>query len=129
MAKFLEYNPDQAYLLPPSVRDVLGSDHLCFFVRRVVAKLNLEAFRKEYGEEGGPAYAPEMLASVWLYAYALGVYTKPEISQENNCTVSLFESSRVLGRWKETATPRPRFKQRTWGTRHPAELEIQGISA
>ena len=40
MGKFLEYNPDQAYLLPPSVRDVLGSGHLCFFVRRVVAKLN-----------------------------------------------------------------------------------------
>jgi hypothetical protein len=30
MAKFLDYNPDQAYLLPPSVRDVLGSGHLCF---------------------------------------------------------------------------------------------------
>jgi hypothetical protein len=30
MAKCLDYNPDQAYLLPPSVRDVLGSGHLCF---------------------------------------------------------------------------------------------------
>jgi transposase len=81
MAKFLEYNPDQAYLLPPSVRDVLGSGHLCFFVRRVVAKLNLDTFRKEYGEEGGPAYAPEMLASVWLYAYALGVTSSRRLEQ------------------------------------------------
>src|SRR5450755_3310492 len=67
MGKFLDYNPDQAYLLPPSVRDVLGSGHLCFFVRRVVAKLDLRAFLDEYGTEGGPAYAPEMLVSVWLY--------------------------------------------------------------
>jgi hypothetical protein len=52
MAKFLDYNPDQAYLLPPSVRDVLGPDHLCFFIRRVVAKLNLSVFRDEYGEAG-----------------------------------------------------------------------------
>jgi transposase len=81
MAKFLDYNPDQAYLLPPSVRDVLGSGHLCFFVRRVVAKLNLEAFRNEYGEEGGPAYAPEMLVSVWLYAYALGVTSSRRVEQ------------------------------------------------
>src|SRR5580704_8704652 len=73
MGKFLDYNPDQAYLLPPSVRDVLGEGHLCFFLRRVVAKLNLNAFRDEYGVEGGQAYAPEMLISVWLYAYALGV--------------------------------------------------------
>jgi transposase len=39
----------------------------------VVEKLHLGAFRNEYGEEGGPAYAPEMLVSVWLYAYALSV--------------------------------------------------------
>lgn len=81
MAKFLDYNPDQAYLLPPSVRDVLGPGHLCFFLRRVVAKLNLDAFRNEYGVEGGPAYAPEMLASVWLYAYALSVTSSRRLEQ------------------------------------------------
>lgn len=81
MAKFLDYNPEQAYLLPPSVRDVLRPDHLCFFVRRVVAQLNLSAFRDEYSEEGGPAYAPEMLVSVWLYAYALGLTSSRRLEQ------------------------------------------------
>ena len=81
MAKFLDYNPEQRYLLPPSVHDVLGPDHLCFFVRRVVAKLNLGAFRNEYSEEGGPAYAPEMLVSVWLYAYALSVTSSRRLEQ------------------------------------------------
>ena len=81
MGKFLDYNPDQAYLLPPSVRDVLGEGHLCFFLRRVVAKLNLETFRNEYGVEGGPAYAPEMLVSVWLYAYALSVTSSRRLEQ------------------------------------------------
>ncbi len=81
MAKFMAYNPDQAYLLPPSVRDVLGTDHLCFFIRRMVAKLNLGPFRAEYSEEGGPAYAPEMLVSVWLYAYARGVTSARRLEQ------------------------------------------------
>lgn len=81
MAKFLDYNPDQAYLLPPSVGDVLGPGHLCFFIRRVVAKLNLSAFRDAYGEEGGQAYAPEMLVSVWLYAYALAVTSSRRLEQ------------------------------------------------
>src|SRR5580704_560834 len=81
MGKFLDYNPDQAYLLPPSVRDGLGEGHLCFFLRRVVAKLNLNAFRDEYGVEGGQAYAPEMLISVWLYAYALGVTASRRLEQ------------------------------------------------
>lgn len=81
MSKFLDYNPEQAYLLPPSVKDVLGPDHLCFLIRRIVAKLNLQVFRNEYGEEGGPAYAPEMLVSVWLYAYALGVTSSRRLEQ------------------------------------------------
>src|SRR5271170_4579149 len=81
MGKFFDYNPDQAYLLPPSVREVLGPEHLCFFLRRVVAKLNLEVFRNEYGTEGGPAYAPEMMVSVWLYAYALGVTSSRRLEQ------------------------------------------------
>jgi transposase len=81
MGKFFDYNPDQAYLLPPSVRDVLGSEHLCFFLRRVVARLHLESFRNEYGVEGGPAYAPEMLVSVWLYAYALSVTSSRRLEQ------------------------------------------------
>src|SRR5206468_9361880 len=81
MSKFFDYNPDQAYLLPPSVRDVLGEGHLCFFLRRMVAKLDLSEFRNEYGAEGGPAYAPEMLASVWLYAYVLSVTSSRRLEQ------------------------------------------------
>ena len=53
MTRFLPYNPDQAYLLPPNVKDVLGSDHLAFFVHEVVERLNLEEFVRAYGEEGG----------------------------------------------------------------------------
>ena len=34
--RFLPYEPNQAWLLPPSVKDVLGANHLCFFVHRVV---------------------------------------------------------------------------------------------
>lgn len=30
MGKFLDYSPEQAYLPPPSVRDVLVAGHLCF---------------------------------------------------------------------------------------------------
>jgi hypothetical protein len=41
MANFLEYNPEQAYLLPATVRAVLGEDHRCFFVHGAVEKLDL----------------------------------------------------------------------------------------
>ena len=79
--RFLPYDPDQAYLLPPSVKDVLGKDHLCFFVHQVVERLDLRGFEQEYGEEGRLAYAPELMVKVWLYAYALQVTSSRRLEQ------------------------------------------------
>ena len=44
--KFLTYNPEQAYLLPPSMHEVLGAEHVCFFVHRAVERLDLGAFER-----------------------------------------------------------------------------------
>ncbi len=52
--RFLAYSPDQAYLLPPNVREVLGENHLCFFLQRVVERLDLRAFETAYEDEGRP---------------------------------------------------------------------------
>jgi len=79
--RFLPYEPDQAWLLPPSVKDVLGEDHLCFFVHRVVEQLDLRGFEQAYGEEGPPAYPPLLMVKVWLYAYALGVTSSRRLEQ------------------------------------------------
>jgi transposase len=79
--RFLPYNPDQAYLLPPNVKDVLGEDHLVFFVHRVVEQLDLEEFVRAYSEEGGALYAPELMLKVWLYAYVLGVTSARRLEQ------------------------------------------------
>jgi transposase len=73
MSRFKGYNPDQAYLLPPSVRDELGEKHLCFFVRQVIERLNMSVFEQTYSAEGGELYAPHLMLGVWLYAYALGI--------------------------------------------------------
>jgi len=81
MSRFKPYNPEQAYLLPPSVRDVLGDGHLCFFVKETVAKLDLSEFEQAYGAEGGELYAPALMLSVWLYAYATGVTAGRELER------------------------------------------------
>jgi transposase len=79
--RFLPYSPDQAYLLPPSVKDLLGEEHLCFFLHRVVEQLDLSEFEQAYVEEGPPAYAPALMVKVWLYAYALGVTSSRRLEQ------------------------------------------------
>lgn len=79
--KFLSYSPDQGYLIPPTVESVLGGNHLCFYIRRVVEKLDLSAFESDYGEEGRRAYHPALMVSVWLYAYALGITSSRRLEQ------------------------------------------------
>jgi transposase len=81
MSRFLVYNPEQAYLLPPSVEDELGKDHLCFFLHKVVARLDMSSFEQAYSEEGGAVYAPELMLSVWLYGYALGITSARRLEQ------------------------------------------------
>ena len=81
MSRFLAYAPEQAYLLPPTVQEELGADHLCFFLRRVVAHLDLSGFEQAYSAEGGELYHPAMLLSVWLYAYAVGMTSARRLEQ------------------------------------------------
>lgn len=81
MSRFKDYSPDQAYLLPPSVRDELGPDHLCFFIRGVIERLDMRVFEQSYSAEGGELYAPQLMLAVWLYAYALGITSARQVER------------------------------------------------
>jgi transposase len=73
MSRFFPYDPNQAYLLPPNVKDVLGSDHLCFRLHAMIEQLDLGQLEEAYAAEGRLAYPPRMMLKVWLYAFCLGV--------------------------------------------------------
>ncbi len=81
MGRFLPYEPDQAYLVPPSVKDELGEDHLCFFIHRAVEHMDLKSFEQVYSEEGGVLYCPALMLKVWLYGYALGITSARRLEQ------------------------------------------------
>jgi transposase len=81
MAKFRAYEPEQAWLIPPSVGEVLGEGHLCFFVHEVVERLDLRGIENSYSEEGQPGYHPRLLLKLWLYAYCLGMTSSRRLEQ------------------------------------------------
>jgi transposase len=81
MSRYLPYRPDQGYLVPPRVDAVLEADHLCFFVHRVVERLDLGRFEQAYSAEGGMLYHPSLMLKVWLYAYALGVTSSRRVER------------------------------------------------
>ena len=81
MSRYIPYNPEQVWLLPPSVREALGEGHLAIFVHAVVERLNLRQFEAETSEQGRPGYPPQLLLKVWLYAYALGITSSRRLEQ------------------------------------------------
>jgi transposase len=74
---------DQAFLLPPDLRDWLPADHLAWFVLDVVDHLDLGPFLKAYRADGHgrAAYEPRMLLGVLLYGYCTGVRSSRQIER------------------------------------------------
>ena len=78
------YEPDQLFLMPPSLREWLGEDHLAYFVSDLVDDLNLseiERTRSRDEERGQPPYHPRMMVKVLIYAYCIGVFTSRGIQK------------------------------------------------
>jgi transposase len=69
---FLDCDREQAFLLPPSLRDWLPEDHLAWFVIDSVSRMDLSSFYSAYRADGHgrAAYEPSMMVSLVLYGYA-----------------------------------------------------------
>jgi transposase len=69
---FIDCDREQAFLLPPSLREWLPEDDLAWFVIEAVGRLDLGAFYAAYRADGHgrAAYEPSMMVSLVLYAYA-----------------------------------------------------------
>jgi transposase len=72
MSRSVDSTLNKGYLPPPGVKQVLGRDHLCFFVHEVVERLDLRRFLEVYSEEGDRLYHPSMMLKVSPHGYALG---------------------------------------------------------
>jgi hypothetical protein len=49
---FLPYEPDQDFLLPPSLSEWLPENHLAYFVSEIIDRLDLQMFYARYEGDG-----------------------------------------------------------------------------
>jgi transposase len=80
---YRSYEPDQDYLLPPSLRDWLPEHHLAYFVSDVIDNVDLSAMDEVYGDErrGQPPYDPRMMTKLLVYGYCVGVFSSRRIER------------------------------------------------
>ncbi len=77
------YDPDQMFLMPPSVKDWLPTGHLAHFITDLVEGLDLSTITGVYEREerGFPPYHPVMMVKVLLYAYCVGLPSSRRIER------------------------------------------------
>lgn len=80
-APFKEYNQQQIQLLPPSLEELVPSNHLVRIINQVVERLDISSIINQYEGGGASAYHPKMLIKVLLYGYAMKIYTGRKIAK------------------------------------------------
>jgi transposase len=72
--RFVSGSREQAFLLPPDMREWLPDDHLVWVVLEAVERLDLSELVGSYRDDGNgrPAYDPALMVALLLYGYATG---------------------------------------------------------
>ena len=81
---FAPYEPDQALLLPPSLRDWLPDDHLCYFIADTVDQLDIAPITSAYRRSGSGnvAYHPLLMLKLLIYGYCQGIMSSRKLAKE-----------------------------------------------
>jgi transposase len=81
--KYRPWNPNQQWLLPPSVQEWLPENDLVYFILHTVGELDVSAITAKYEQEerGYPPYHPRMMVALPLYAYCRGIFSSRKIMQ------------------------------------------------
>lgn len=80
MNKYISYDREQAFLLPPSIDDWLPQDHLARFIVEIIDQLDISSIDKQYsGRSGKQAYNPKILLGLLFYGYSTGTFSSRKL--------------------------------------------------
>lgn len=82
MRPYRPYTPDQAFLLPPSLTDLIPEGDPVFFLRDVLQGLDFDAFRQVYrSAKGQPPYHPSLMVGLYLYGAMRRTYSSRKLAE------------------------------------------------
>lgn len=76
---FKKYQPTQAFLLPPSLDELIDGKHPVRTVAQVIDQIDIDALIKKYKGGGASSYHPRMLLKTLVYAYISNIYSSRKI--------------------------------------------------
>lgn len=81
MSNFVDCARDQAFLLPPDLRDWVPEDDLAHFVIEAVERVEMTAFKVNDHGTGSAQYHPRMMLALLIYCYANGIFSSRRIER------------------------------------------------
>ena len=81
MSKFIDCERNQAFLLPPDLRDWIPEDDLVHFVIEAVERVEMSAFKVNHRGTGSAQYHPRMMLALLIYCYANGIFSSRRIER------------------------------------------------
>jgi len=81
MSNFVDCARDQAFLLPPDLRDWIPEDDLAHFVIEAVERVEMAAFKVNHRGTGSAQYHPRMMLALVIYCYANGIFSSRRIER------------------------------------------------
>ena len=80
-AVFKPYNPDQLSLLPPSLEELIPSNHVVRVVRQVIDQIDISAILAKYKGGGASSFHPKVLLNILVYGYLNNIYSSRKLEQ------------------------------------------------
>lgn len=81
MTTYVPFDRNQAFLLPPDLKDWLPEDDLGHFVVAAVDRVRLGAFGTNPQAGGKPQYHPRLMLGLLIYCYANGIFSSRRIER------------------------------------------------
>ncbi len=117
---FKDYNSNQMLLLPPSLEELIDSNHPVRVVQQVIEQIDIQPILKQYKGGGTSSYHPKMLLKILVYGYLSNLYSSRKLesalkenihfmwlsgmSRPDHNTINRFRSERLKDVLKEVFT-------------------------
>ena len=117
MRLYHEYTPDQSFLLPPSLDELIAVDDPVRFLREVLPTLDLSAFHMAYrAERGRPPFNPEMMLGLLLYGHMRRIRSSRRLAEACRRDVAfIYLAGRATPDFHTVSEFRRRFTEETKG--------------
>lgn len=78
---FKDYSPNQILLLPPSLEEMIDTNHPVRVVNQVIDSLDIDLLIKKFKGGGCSSYHPRLLLKLLVYGYLSNQYSSRKIEQ------------------------------------------------